>query len=95
MDWIRFINKQQTKLRQSEAGGAFQFTEHYKELASDSYNNTERNHRPKRHRINQYILKLTAITALSTCVPVYATDVGGVSATANPALLLGPVTKLQ
>jgi len=27
---------------------------------------------------------LTAITALSTCVPVYATDVGGVSATANP-----------
>ena len=85
MDWIRFINKQQTKLGAIRGRRSVPI---YRALlrtrSSDSHNNTERNHRPKRHRINQYILKLTAITALSTCVPVYATDVGGVSATANP-----------
>ena len=85
MDWIRFINKQQTKLgairgrRSVPIYRALQRTR-----SSDSYNNTERNHHTKRHRINQHILKLTAIAALSTCAPVYATDVGGVSATANP-----------
>ena len=85
MDWIKFIRKQQTEL--GAIRGRSSVPIHRALLrtrSSDSYNNTERNHRPKRHRINQYILKLTAITALSTCVPVYATDVGGVSATANP-----------
>ena len=85
MDWIRFINTKQTEL---EADRGRKRLPIYRALqrtrTSDSYNNTERYHRPIRHRINQYILKLTAITALSTCVPVYATDVGGVSATANP-----------
>ena len=85
MDWTRFIIKQQTEL---EADLSRKRLPIYRALqwtrSSDSHNNTERYHRPKRHRINQYILKLTAITALSTCVPVYATDVGGVSATANP-----------
>ena len=85
MDWTKFIRSKQTKLGAIRGRSrlpiyrALQWTR-----SSDSHNNTERNHRPKRHRINQYILKLTAITALSTCVPVYATDVGGVSATANP-----------
>ena len=85
MDWIRFINTKQTEL---EADRGRKRLPIYRALqrtrSSDSHNNTERYHRPIRHRINQYILKLTAITALSTCVPVYATDVGGVSATANP-----------
>ena len=85
MDWIKFIRKQQTEL--GAIRGRSSVPIHRALLrtrSSDSHNNTERNHHPKRHRINKYILKLTAITALSTCVPVYATDVGGVSATANP-----------
>ena len=85
MDWIRFINKQQTKLGAIRGRrGVPIYRALQRTRSSDSYNNTERNHRPKRHRINQYILKLTAIAALSTCMPVSATDVGGVSATANP-----------
>ena len=85
MDWTRFINTKQTKLEAIRSRSSVPIHRAlFRTRASDSYDNTERNHRPKRHRINQYILKLTAITALSTCVPVYATDVGGVSATANP-----------
>jgi len=85
MDWIRFINKQQTKLGAIRGRrGVPIYRALQRTRSSDSYNNTERNHHTKRHRINQHILKLTAIAALSTCAPVYATDVGGVSATANP-----------
>ena len=57
--------------------------------ASDAHNNTTRNHHPKCHRHNKYlqsirkICLLLALTANAT--PVLAqTDVGGVSATANP-----------
>ena len=85
MDWTRFINTKQTELGAERTRKCLPIHRALQRTrSSDSYDNTERNHRPKRHRINQYILKLTAITALSTCVPVYATDVGGVSATANP-----------
>ena len=87
MDWIRFIRKQQTKLGAEHTRcsvpihRALQWTR-----SSDSHNNTERNHRPKRHRKYKHILKLTSALAISTatCLPSYATDVGGVSATANP-----------
>ena len=85
MDWTRFIRKQQTEL---EVDGIRSCLPIYRALfrtrSSDAHSNTTRYHRPKRHRINQYILKLTAITTLSTFMPVYAADVGGVSATANP-----------
>ncbi len=57
--------------------------------ASDAHNNTTSNHHPKCHRHNKYlqsirkICLLLALTANAT--PVLAqTDVGGVSATANP-----------
>ena len=84
MDWIRFINKQQTELgairtrRCLPIYGALQRTR-----SSDSYNNTERNHRPKRHRKYKHILKLILGLSLLPS-PSFATDVGGVSATANP-----------
>ena len=87
MDWTRFINTKQTEL---EADLSRKFLPIYGALfrtrSSDSHDNTERNHRPKRHRKYKHILKLAGAVALSTatCLPSYATDVGGVSATANP-----------
>ena len=87
MDWTRFIIKKQTKL---EANHARKFLPIHRALfrtrSSDSHDNTERNHRPKRHRKYKHILKLAGALAVSTatCLPSYATDVGGVSATANP-----------
>ena len=87
MDWTRFINKQQTKL---EADLGRKFLPIHRALqwtrSSDSHDNTKRNHRPKCHRIDKYIFKLAGSLILSTasCLPSYATDVGGVSATANP-----------
>ena len=87
MDWTRFIINKQTKL---EANHTRKFLPIHRALfrtrSSDSHNNTERNHRPKRHRKYKHILKLAGALAVSTatCLPSYATDVGGVSATANP-----------
>ena len=87
MDWIRFINKQQTELA---ADHTRRFLPIHRALfrtrSSDAHNNTKRNHRPKCHRIDKYIFKLAGSLILSTasCLPSYATDVGGVSATANP-----------
>ena len=84
MDWTRFINKQQTEL---EADRGRKRLPIYRALqwtrASDSHNNTERNHSPKRHRKYKHILKLIiGLTLLPS--PSFATDVGGVSAPANP-----------
>ena len=84
MDWIRFINKQQTELGAIRTRRCLPI---YRALqrtrSSDSYNNTERNHRPKRHRKYKHILKLILGLSLLPS-PSFATDVGGVSATANP-----------
>ena len=85
MDRIRFKLKQQTKLEANHSRKQFQFHRAlFRTRSSDPHNNTKRNHRPKCHRINVNILKLISALSLSTCIPVYATDVGGVSATANP-----------
>ena len=85
MDWTRFIIKQQTELAADHTRKflpihrALQWTR-----SSDSHDNTERNHRPKRHRKHKYILKLILGLSLLPTAPSFATDVGGVSATANP-----------
>ena len=54
----------------------------------NSYCNNKNHHNPKRNRYNKYIQSiiatLSAITIPYTITPSYATDVGGVSATANP-----------
>ena len=49
-----------------------------------SYNNTEVNNYPKRHKHNQYVFKLISICLLGSVSPSFASDIGGVSATANP-----------
>ena len=86
MDWTRFINRKQTELeairgrRGVPIHRALQWTR-----SSDSHDNTERNHRPKRHRKYKHIFKLILGLSLLPTVPIArATDVGGVSATANP-----------
>ena len=84
MDWTRFIKHKQTQLRADNARssvpiyGTLRWTR-----ASDAHNNTTNPNRNKRHRHNLNIP--TIALALLTCAPAYAqTDVGGVSATANP-----------
>ena len=84
MDWTRFIKHKQTQLRADNARssvpiyGTLRWTR-----ASDAHNNTTNPNRNKRHRYNLNFP--TIALALLTCAPTYAqTDVGGVSATANP-----------
>jgi hypothetical protein len=53
--------------------------------AQDANNNTTHHRNRKCHKHNQHILKLILISlSLGSATPSFATDVGGVSATANP-----------
>ena len=49
-----------------------------------SHNNTENNNYKQRHKHNKHLLKLISICLLGTASPTFASDIGGVSATANP-----------
>ena len=50
-----------------------------------SHNNTENHRNTKRHKHNKRILKLISLClTVGTATPSFASDVGGVSATANP-----------
>ena len=49
-----------------------------------SHNNTENNNYTKRNKYNKYLLKLISICLLGSASPTFASDIGGVSATANP-----------
>ena len=85
MDWTRFINRQQTKLETDDCRSSVPIHRAlFRTRSSDSHDNTERNHRPKRHRKYKHILKLIIGLSLLPTAPSFATDVGGVSATANP-----------
>ena len=86
MDWTRFINTKQTELETKRGRGSVPIHRAlFRTRSSDSHDNTERNHRPKRHRIDKHILKLISLClTVGTATPSFATDVGGVSATANP-----------
>ena len=84
MDWIRSLNTKQTKLRTKHSRSSFSI---YRTLfwtrASDAHRDSENQYRNKRHRHNKYISAIIASLTISS--PVLAnTDVGGVSATANP-----------
>jgi len=51
----------------------------------ESYNNTKNNNNTKRHKHNKYFLKLISLClTVGTATPSFASDIGGVSATANP-----------
>ena len=49
-----------------------------------SYNNTKNDNYTKRNKYNKHLLKLISICLLGTTTPTFASDIGGVSATANP-----------
>ena len=83
MDWIGL--REQTKLqhrntrrRLSIRRGLF-WARPFK-----SYDNTENNNYKQRNKYNKHLLKLISICLLGTASPTFASDIGGVSATANP-----------
>ena len=83
MDWFR--SKHKTKLHNKITRRIFPI--HRKLFwtrIKDANNNTESYRNPKCHKHNQSVLKLITILTLGTASPSFATDVGGVSATANP-----------
>ena len=85
MDWVR--SKYKTKLHGFNKRG--RKLSIYRKLfwtrIKDADNNTEDYRNTKCHKHNQHILKLIALSlTLGTASPSFATDVGGVSATANP-----------
>ena len=83
MDWFR--SKQQTKLHINNTRRSLSI--HRKLFWArplKSHNNTEDYNYPKRHKHNQYVFKLISICLLGSVSPSFASDIGGVSATANP-----------
>ena len=84
MDWFR--SKHKTKLHNDITRSSFPI---YRKLfwprIKDANNNTAHNHDSKCHKHDKHVLKLIALSlTLGTATPSFATDVGGVSATANP-----------
>ena len=83
MDWFR--SKQQTKLHINNTRSRLSIRRKLLWARPlTSYNNTEVNNYKPRHNHNKHLLKLISICLLGTTTPMFASDVGGVSATANP-----------
>ena len=84
MDWFRPYTK--TKLHTSNTRRSLSI--HRKLFwtrALKSHNNTENHHYPKRHKHDKHVLKLISLClTVGTATPSFASDIGGVSATANP-----------
>ena len=84
MDWFRPYTK--TKLHDGSTRRSLSI---YRKLfwtrVKKSHNNTENHHYPKRHKHDKYVLKLISLClTVGTATPSFASDIGGVSATANP-----------
>ena len=77
--------QQQTKLHDNNARRRLSI---YRNIfwtrLNKSHNNKSHHHYPKRHKHNKYLLKLISICLLGSTSPTFASDIGGVSATANP-----------
>ena len=81
-----FGYQQQTKLYNNNARRSLSI---YRKLfwprSFKSHNNTENHHYPKRHKHDKHVLKLISLClTVGTATPSFASDIGGVSATANP-----------
>ena len=81
-----FGYQQQTKLHNNNARRSLSI---YRKLfwprSFKSHNNTENHHYPKRHKHDKHVLKLISLClTVGTATPSFASDIGGVSATANP-----------
>jgi len=84
MDWFR--SKHKTKFHDDITRSIFPI---YRKLfwsrIKDANNNTAHHPDTKCHKHDKHVLKLIALSlTLGTATPSFATDVGGVSATANP-----------
>ena len=84
----RFRPKYKTKLHNNNSWSSRRFPIHrnlFWTRTKDAHSNTENYRNRKCHKHNQHILKLILISlSLGSATPSFATDVGGVSATANP-----------
>ena len=75
----------QTKLHDNNTGRSLSiYRKLFRARPLKSHNNTEDNNYPKRNKHNKHLLKLISICLLGTASPTFASDIGGVSATANP-----------
>jgi len=81
----RFGFKQQTKLHDNNTRRSLPI---YRKLfwawPFKSHNNTENHRNTKCHKHNKRLQQLIALCLVGTTTPTFASDVGGVSATANP-----------
>ena len=83
MDWIGF--KQQAKLFNNNTRHRLSIRGKLSRARPiESHNNTENHNYTKRNKHNKHLLKLISICLLGTASPTFASDIGGVSATANP-----------
>ena len=80
-----FGSTKQTKLYNNNTGSTLSIHRKlFRAWPLKSHNNTEDNNYPKRNKHNKHLLKLISICLLGTASPSFASDIGGVSATANP-----------
>jgi len=82
----RFRSRKQAKLYSSESGtGISIYRNIFWAWSQKSHNNTKNNYHPKRNKHNKRLLKLISLClTVGTATPTFASDIGGVSATANP-----------
>jgi len=82
----RFRPRKQTKLYGSKSGtGISIYRDIFWAWPQKSHSNTENNYHPKRNKHNKRLLKLISLClTVGTATPSFASDIGGVSATANP-----------
>ena len=83
MDWIGL--REQTKLQHTNTRRRLSIRRKlFWTRSFKSHNNKSHDHYPKRHKHNKHLLKLISICLLGSASPTFASDIGGVSATANP-----------
>ena len=83
--WTELGSKQQTKLHINNSRSRLSIRRKlFWARPFKSHNNTENNNYKQRHKHNKHLLKLISICLLGTASPTFASDIGGVSATANP-----------
>ncbi len=83
MDWFR--SKQQTKLHINNTRSRLSIRRKlFWARPLKSHDNTEDYNYKQRNKHNKHLLKLISICLLGSVSPSFASDIGGVSATANP-----------
>ena len=84
MDRIGFRTK--TKLHRSKSRSSVSIYRNlFRTRTQEPHNNTKNNNNTKRHKHNKHVLKLISLClTVGTATPSFASDIGGVSATANP-----------